>query len=242
MRWMFAAIGFVYGRLLGAVVGYWLGWMFEQAQLRRRTRVGAATAAPRVELLQDFLTLAVAVARADGELDRREVRSIREFFERSMGFRGAALDWLKDALKTEVRHPGDWEAAATRLRSMLTPLDLSVMLRVLLTVAMADGRLDAGERDLLQRIAARWNLLGPEFNAWQQPRAAARGREWALGIFGLTVAATRDEIDRRYKQLVREKHPDRVAHLGEQFQKEAHEQFVEIQEAYRVLGEASRIN
>lgn len=235
MRWIFAAIGFVYGRLLGALAGFWLGYMFEQAQLTRQRRLQHDSPNLRVEILQDFLTLALAVARADGDLDRREVRSIRDFFERAMGFRGAALDWLKDALKTEIRHPGDWRLAGARLAGALTPLDLSVLLRALLSVAMADGRLDAAERQLLETLGRQWRILGPEFEAWQAPRQQGKDRAWALKIFGLGPTADAAEIERTYKRLVREKHPDRFAHLGEQFQAEAHELFVEIQEAHRIL-------
>lgn len=237
MRWVFAALGFVYGRFIGAIVGYWLGWMLEQANLRRRRPVRAQTGM-RVDILQDFLTLAVAMARADGQLDAREVRSIRDFFERAMGFRGPALDWLKDALKVEANQPGDWQQAAFRLATMLTPLDLSMLQRVLVAVALADGRMGGSEQRLIADISRIWQIPAPDFSTPQTPRVNRKGRDWALKVFGLPTNASQDDIDRQYKKLVREKHPDRFAHLGEPFQSQAHEQFVEIQEAYRILQAA----
>lgn len=237
MRWIFAAIGFVYGRWIGAIVGYWLGWMLEQAKLRRQKNPTAQNSL-RVDILQDFLTLAITIANADGQLDAREVRSIRDFFERTLGFRGPALDWLKDALKAEVNQAGDWQQAAYRLAERLTLLDLSVLQRVLLAVALADGRLGASEQQLINDISRLWQIPTPDFVEAQTPQSQNKGRDWALKVFGLPTSASRDDIDRHYKKLVREKHPDRFAHLGEPFQSQAHEQFVEIQEAYRILQTA----
>ena len=54
-------------------------------------------------------------------------------------------------------------------------------------------------------------------------------------IFGLPQGASKDAIEARYKQLVKDYHPDRVAHLGEELRKVAHEKMVEVQGAYRVL-------
>ena len=54
-------------------------------------------------------------------------------------------------------------------------------------------------------------------------------------IFKLPRGATRSEIDTRYKELARDYHPDRVAHLGEDLRTVAHEKMIEIQEAYNTL-------
>jgi DnaJ like chaperone protein len=56
-------------------------------------------------------------------------------------------------------------------------------------------------------------------------------------IFKLSPGATQDEIDARYKELAKDYHPDRVAHLGEDLRKVAHEKMIEIQHAYDVLSQ-----
>ncbi len=54
-------------------------------------------------------------------------------------------------------------------------------------------------------------------------------------VFKLKPGASRSEIDTRYKELAKDYHPDRVAHLGEDLRKVAHEKMIEIQEAYNFL-------
>lgn len=51
-------------------------------------------------------------------------------------------------------------------------------------------------------------------------------------ILGLQPGATKEEIRAAYKKKVSQYHPDKVQHLGEDFQRLAHEKFVAIQKAY----------
>jgi DnaJ like chaperone protein len=54
-------------------------------------------------------------------------------------------------------------------------------------------------------------------------------------ILGIDSSASREEIQAAYRARMREYHPDKVAHLGEELQKVAHRKAVEIQQAYEQL-------
>jgi uncharacterized membrane protein YkvA (DUF1232 family) len=54
-------------------------------------------------------------------------------------------------------------------------------------------------------------------------------------ILGIPRNASQQEIKQAYKQLAGKYHPDKVAHLGREFQKLAEQRFKEIQEAYEAL-------
>lgn len=54
-------------------------------------------------------------------------------------------------------------------------------------------------------------------------------------ILEVSQGASQDEIQTAYRARMREYHPDKVAHLGEELQKLAHERTVEIQQAYQRL-------
>ena len=63
----------------------------------------------------------------------------------------------------------------------------------------------------------------------------------AYEIFALQKGASSSEIEARYKELARQYHPDKVAHLGIDLQKLAHEKMIEIQRAYdELLAKATR--
>ena len=54
-------------------------------------------------------------------------------------------------------------------------------------------------------------------------------------ILGIMPGATRDEIQAAYRAAAQQYHPDKVAHLGAEFQELAKRKFLEIQEAYAAL-------
>lgn len=54
-------------------------------------------------------------------------------------------------------------------------------------------------------------------------------------VLGVQPGASKEEIKSAYKRLASQYHPDKVQHLGEEFQKLAHEKFVAIQKAYDAL-------
>ncbi len=54
-------------------------------------------------------------------------------------------------------------------------------------------------------------------------------------ILGINKNATKEEIQAAYKHKVKQYHPDKVSHLGEELQKIANEKFIEIKNAYDLL-------
>ena len=54
-------------------------------------------------------------------------------------------------------------------------------------------------------------------------------------VLGVQPEASKEEIRSAYKKLVAQYHPDKVQHLGKEFQDLAHEKFVAIQKAYDQL-------
>ena len=54
-------------------------------------------------------------------------------------------------------------------------------------------------------------------------------------ILGVAPNAKKDEIQSAYRKLANQYHPDKVAHLGKEFQELAEKRFKEIQAAYEKL-------
>lgn len=66
--------------------------------------------------------------------------------------------------------------------------------------------------------------------------ASKKGPSDPYELFQIPKTATREQIDARYKELALQYHPDRVAHLGEELRKVAHEKMIAIQAAYDTLS------
>ena len=51
-------------------------------------------------------------------------------------------------------------------------------------------------------------------------------------VLGVESTATEEEIKKAYRQMALRFHPDKVAQMGEEYQKGAKEKFQEVQNAY----------
>ena len=70
-----------------------------------------------------------------------------------------------------------------------------------------------------------------------QTSAHSRKSRDSHDVLGVTPGADQEEIKKAYRELVNKYHPDKVAHLGDEFQKLAEIRFKEIQQAYQELKE-----
>ncbi|MGH7376159.1 MAG: DnaJ domain-containing protein [Candidatus Methylomirabilales bacterium] len=59
-------------------------------------------------------------------------------------------------------------------------------------------------------------------------------------VLGLEPGASREEVKVAYRRLVAQYHPDKVTHLGKEFQDLAHRRLLQIQRAYQHLSGHSR--
>jgi hypothetical protein len=55
-------------------------------------------------------------------------------------------------------------------------------------------------------------------------------------VLGLSPSASQEEIHTAYRKLANQYHPDKVTHLGKEFQELAEQRFKEIQQAYQRLA------
>jgi len=54
-------------------------------------------------------------------------------------------------------------------------------------------------------------------------------------VLGIKTSATRDEVNKAYRELANKYHPDKVEHLGKEFKELAETRFKEINEAYEKI-------
>jgi preprotein translocase subunit Sec63 len=80
-------------------------------------------------------------------------------------------------------------------------------------------------------LVVRW--VRGRLAAPRDPGGASPADPWK--VLGVSRGATPEEITRAYHERMKRYHPDRVADLGEELRRVAHEKTVEIQRAYAAL-------
>ncbi len=192
--------------------------------------------------VEKLVVLLVRLAEIDGDLDRREVTAIRQFFQSDLGYKDEQLLWIRDLIKESRKSTADIEQICAEIRSNYMLQERVIVLQVLARVANADGRVTEAEREYVERIA---RYLGLEAfiggfgtsGAGGMPggQPAASQVDEALATLGLRRGASPDDIKAAWRSLSKENHPDRVTHLGEEFRTLAEERMRKINSAYEIL-------
>jgi DnaJ-domain-containing protein 1 len=88
------------------------------------------------------------------------------------------------------------------------------------------------------RLKRAYQAKGSASSSGKQ-QTTSPGREEAgsdpYEVLGLDHGASKEEIKAAHKRLAAQYHPDKVQHLGKEFQELAHKKFVAIQNAYDTL-------
>ena len=184
-----------------------------------------------------MMTLVAAVMKADGRATQSELRYVKEFLRQNFSedFAKDALHALKELLKLNVPVDG----TCRRIAAELNYSQRLELLHLLYGVAWADGVFDPGEERLLRDIADWMGVRAGDAASiaamFRRQNAEARAREDAeddYRILGIERGATDDEVRKAYRRMAMKCHPDKVAHLGPEFQRDAEVKFKRVNEAY----------
>jgi DnaJ like chaperone protein len=193
-----------------------------------------------------MMTLVAAVMKADGRATKVELQYVKGFLRENFSeeFARSALGALRELLKAEATNR---QVAAT-CRQVAGALNYSQrleLLHLLYGVAWADGVFDAGEERLLGQIGRDLGIGAGDAASiaamFRRQNAEARGRADEADdyrILGIEKGATDEEVRKAYRRMAMKCHPDKVAHLGPEFQRDAEAKFRRVNEAYERIKKA----
>lgn len=213
--------GFAMGGPLGAVLGAALGHAADSGVMPSfgGSELGggagaAGLAARRGNRDQVFaiciVALAAKLAKCDGPVNRAEIDSFKQVFR-------IPPEAVRDIgrLFDEARETADeYEGFADQLGASFADNRgmLEDVLAALYTIARADGSANRAENAFLARTARGFGLPA---NAWERLRdGLAQAEPDPYDILGLPRVATDEDIRSRWRQLMRENHPDSLAARG----------------------------
>lgn len=200
--------------------------------------------------------LMAKMASADGkvcELEEQLVKNMLDDLSKEFRDTAKAKEILSELFEREEQSPEGVELLALEF-TRLTKGEYKKRLKLvefLLTLAYADGALSEGEREIIIDIAAYleldnedFNRIYDEFELYFASRITKEkmDREEALKLFGLSEEEAKGEtLKRRYRELVKEHHPDIIQGKGmdKNFIEAATKKLQEINEAYEILRDHS---
>lgn len=236
--------GYMFGGWIGGIIGFLIGTLYDGQQRQQavgnRQRAGGYSSFQsnpygqsnlRSEFSKSLLILSAEVIRADGKILKSELEFVKQFLVQQFG-RQLAQEYLLQ-FKEILKGPINLNETCSRINSMMQPQQRSMLCQYLFGIAQSDGNVSKKEIESIERIA---RLLGiPEYEFSQLKSMFWKDAADSYKVLGLEKNATDQELKKAYRKMAVENHPDKVASLGEQYQKAAKEKFQKIQDAYETI-------
>lgn len=245
-KWILGGLGWSLGGPIGGVIGFFVGKAFEGHSDRPKPRSDRERTSEG-DLHMALLVLIAAVMKADGRVTHSELDYVKAFLRKNYSEKKSLelLSALRDILKQDIplvqvcRQVKDNTDYTTRYH----------MFDFLVGLAAADNEFSSEEHSRLNSIriglginmsdylsmCARYGFDYASNSGYSQQAARPVYAKDPFKVLGLESNATDDEVKKAYRRLAMKYHPDKVASLGEEMQKNAAAQFREINEAYEAI-------
>ncbi|HFE36891.1 MAG TPA: co-chaperone DjlA [Gammaproteobacteria bacterium] len=253
MGWWGKVLGGTFGYMLGGPLGALLGAVLGHKLDNHAFNDLSADDVERVQTAFFTTTFLVMghLAKADGRVSEREIAQAR-FIMQQMQLDSAQTK-VAIGLFNEGKADGfDLQAVIGQFRQECgRRRNLEQMfLEILISTAMADGELDALERDILLKICRQLHFSRFAFEKLvqmmraQQNYSAGGGQQPAYqniqdayNMLGVKANATDGEVKKSYRKLMSQHHPDKLVSRGlpEEMLKLATEKTQEIKAAYEQI-------
>lgn len=250
-KWILAFVGFfLMGRsFLGAIFGFFIGSFIDNYQnviekAKQQAKSEGRTFTPE-DLFQFYqqrstssdvptmlMALSAAVMKADGKVLKAELDYVKTFFNQQFGnqFSSQHLQTLKRFLDS-----GDipLQRICQDIRMRMQPEVRAQLLHYLFGIAKADGDVSPSEISVIQQIAQMMGVSSTDFESVKN--MFYRDVDSDYKVLGVDPTASDDEVKKAYRKMAIKFHPDKVAQMGEEYQKGAKEKFQQIQDSYDAI-------
>ena len=241
---MWGGLGWVLAGPIGGIIGYAMASMNEE---RGGSGLGGMFGLPKSggdypqtragDFTVSLLVLFGQVMKADKQLLKSELDYVKKFLTTNFG-RDNARDLMvlfKDIIKQDYSLP-------TVCRQVKNHMDHPArleMIHVLFGLSQSDGEIHPDEIDVIRKISGYLGVSSSDFDSIQA--MFVKDTTAAYTILEIDPSASDQEIKRAYRKMAAKFHPDKVSHLGKEFQEMAEEKFKAISEAYEQIKDERSI-
>lgn len=256
-KWLFAGLGWAIGGPIGALLGYWLGKSISpDKQVGSGFTDGSQHRGPyrntgtQQDVNAALMVLIAAVMKVDGQVRKSELDFVKRFLLANYGEeRGKQmLKVLHEMVQKDI--PINQVCQQIKVNT-----DYSTryhMVDFLFGIGAADGEFHQSEINMLRLIAQYLGISASDYTSiferhvgygdssysGNSNRSSYSGSTYdkdPYRVLGIDSSATDDEVKKAYRRMAMKYHPDRVAGMSEEMQRNAAEQMKEINQAYEVI-------
>ena len=224
-KWVWGGLGWAIGGPIGGILGYALGSMNNQSRSYSKTSTMGG------DFLTSLLILFAAVMKADGDQKKSELEYIKRFFVNQIGISNTKK--LMQIFKKILEQDIPLEDVCRQVRQKMDKASRLQVLHVLFGLSQSDGDVHPEEIKVIYNIS---NLLGISDIEYKSIESMFKeDLESAYIVLGVSKDCTDMEIKKAYRKMANKYHPDKTAHLGDDFKEISQEKFKSVSEAYNKI-------
>ncbi|NNF47503.1 MAG: DnaJ domain-containing protein [Desulfofustis sp.] len=183
----------------------------------------------------------VKIAQLDDHVSRDEVQTIQRFFQYNLHYNQTKMAWVKNLIKEATESTETLESMLEEFKRTFAYEPRLILLELIYQIVYTKDPVPQNELEKARQIAifleiSQYDLRTIEAKyTYHRQRQATEARvndAQYYAVLGLEPGADMETIKKSYRQLSMKYHPDKVSHLGEEFQEVAEEKMKEINAAY----------
>ena len=222
-KWIWGGLGWAIGGPIGGILGYALGSMGQPTHYSGTTRGG--------DFLSAILVLFATVMKADGVQKKSELEYIKRFLVNQFGT--SQTKQLLQIFKKILEQDYSLNEVCSQIKSSMDKPSRLQLIHVLFGLSQSDGDVHPQEIKVIQKIS---NLLGITNTEYQSIESMFKeDLDSAYKVLGVSSNSTDLEIKKAYRRMANKFHPDKIAHLGDEYKEIAQEKFKSVSNAYHKI-------
>ncbi|MFL5763977.1 MAG: TerB family tellurite resistance protein [Bacteroidia bacterium] len=232
-KWLGGTLGWALGGPLGGVIGFAMGTAFDEASITVQTGSGRTTYGQQQptqvgDFAASLLVLSAAVMKSDGRTLKSELDFVKKFLTQQFGEHHAQQQilMLKEILKQDI----PLHQVCSQIRQYMPHEQRVQIVHYLFGISNADGHVHELELRMIHTISGYLGVNEADFNSLKAMYFRDTNSDYL--ILEISKDVSDEEVKKAYRRMAVKFHPDKVAALGEEVQRAAHEKFQAVQKAY----------
>ncbi len=237
-KWIGGGLGWAVGGPIGAIFGFMVGSIIDGTEVITTARTTGYSGTTTGGYVMSLLVLAAAVMKADGKVMKSELEYVKKFMVQNFGEASAteAIKLLRDLLKQNI----PVNEVCRQIRHNMNYSARLQLLHFLFGIAKADGYIGESERILIDHAAREMGIGQNDFESIQAMFVRDINSDYK--ILEIDPPASNEELKKAYRRMAMKYHPDKVSHLGDDFQKAAKDKFQMVNQAYENIKKERQIS
>jgi DnaJ like chaperone protein len=241
-KWIGGGLGWALGGPIGAMFGFVVGSLFDGGTENINTGIGNRETGYSGRTttggyVMSLLVLVAAVMKADGKVLKSELDYVKKFMVHNFGEASAveATKMLRDLLNQTI----PVNEVCRQIKQNMNYSARLQLLHFLFGIAQTDGEVNANEKELIGKMSMEMGISDKDFESIQA--MFVPNTEADYKILEIEPRASNDELKKAYRRMAMKYHPDKVGHLGDDFQKAANDKFQKVNQAYENIKKERKI-